>query len=136
MTYAARTVCITYELPFGEVLFDFHDKLKSCRAARFDGLRIIGYRPDNLEGRYHVNGDPLDALSIIVHKKRSYPRGRAASSRVRATTAVRGGHQAAIGGKIIARETVRALQDVTAKIYGGDISRSASSRSRRRARSA
>jgi GTP-binding protein LepA len=130
MQYAAADrVIVTYELPFAEVLFDFHDRLKSIsRGYASMDYELVGYRADSLvKVDILVNGDPLDALSIIVHKEKSYPRGRSLAEKLKEfvprqqyEVAI----QAAIGGKIIARETVKALRkDVTAKCYGGDISR-------------
>ena len=130
MQYAAADrVIVTYEMPFAEVLFDFHDRLKSIsRGYASMDYELVGYRPDTLvKVDILVNGDPLDALSIIVHKEKSYPRGRGLAEKLKEfvprqqyDVAI----QAAIGGKIIARETVKALRkDVTAKCYGGDISR-------------
>ena len=130
MSYsAADRVIVTYELPFAEILFDFHDRLKSVtRGYASMDYELVGYRADALvKVDILVNGDPLDALAIIVHKEKSQTRGRGLAEKLKEfvprqqyDVAI----QAAIGGKIIARETVKALRkDVTAKCYGGDISR-------------
>jgi GTP-binding protein LepA len=129
MNAAGERFIVTYDIPFGEVLFDFHDKLKSVtRGYASMDYEVTSYKPGDLvKVDMMVNGEPLDALSIIVHKERAYARGRSLTEKLKEFVPQQQYEvaiQAAIGGKIIARETVRAMRkDVTAKCYGGDISR-------------
>ena len=122
-------VMLTYEFPLSEIIFEFYDKLKSVTRgyASFD-YEIIGFRPVNMvKLDILINGDPVDALSTLVRKEESQTRGRDLCIKLQKIVPRQQYEvaiQAAIGGKIIARETVRAMRkDVTAKCYGGDISR-------------
>jgi len=129
LTYAGARAMVVYRLPLNEVVFDFYDRLKSVSRgyASFD-YQLEGYRDGDLvKVSILVNGEPVDSLSLIVHRSQSDPRGRALCERLKQLIPrqlFKIAIQAAIGGKVIARETVSALRkDVTAKCYGGDITR-------------
>ena len=129
LTYVGSRAMVKYALPLNEVVFDFYDRLKSVSRgyASFD-YHLTDYKPaDLVKMSILVNEEPVDALSMLVHKTRAEARGRAMVEKLKELIP---SHmfqipiQAAIGGKIIARETVRAFRkDVTAKCYGGDVTR-------------
>ena len=129
LTYAGSRAMVIYDLPLNEVVFDFYDRLKSVTKgyASFD-YQMTGYRTDNLvKMQILVNEEPVDALSVMVHRDRSELRGRAMCEKLKDLIPrhmFKIPIQAAIGGKVIARETLAALRkDVTAKCYGGDATR-------------
>lgn len=129
LTYAGSRAMVVYNLPLSEVVFDFYDRLKSVSKgyASFD-YQMDNYRQDDLvKMQILVNAEPVDALSVMVHRSRAEVRGRSMCEKLKELIPQ---HlfqipiQAALGGKVIARETIKAMRkDVTAKCYGGDVSR-------------
>jgi len=129
LTYAGSRAMVVYDLPLNEVVFDFYDRLKSISKgyASFD-YQMLEYRTDNLvKLQVLVNEEPVDALSIMVHRDRAEQRGRIMCEKLKDLIPrhmFKIPIQAAIGGRIVARETLAAMRkDVTAKCYGGDITR-------------
>jgi GTP-binding protein LepA len=129
LTYAGSRAMVVYRLPLNEVVFDFYDRLKSVSRgyASFD-YQLDGYETSELvKLSILVNGEPVDALSVIVHRDRAESRGRAIVTRLKdliPRQLFKIAVQAAIGSRVIARETVSALRkDVLAKCYGGDVTR-------------
>ena len=129
LSYVGGRALVKYELPLNEVVFDFYDRLKSMSRgyASFD-YEIVGHRAEDLvKMNILVNDEPVDALAMLVHRARAEGRGRQMCERLKdliPRQMFKIPIQAAIGGRIIARETISALRkDVTAKCYGGDATR-------------
>ncbi|HET6522052.1 MAG TPA: elongation factor 4, partial [Geminicoccaceae bacterium] len=129
LTYVGNRAMLVYRLPLNEVVYDFYDRLKSYSRgyASFD-YQLDGYAPSDLvKLTILINGEPVDSLALVVHRSMAEARGRALCARLKdliPRQMYQVAIQAAIGGRIIARETVKAFRkDVLAKCYGGDITR-------------
>ncbi len=129
LTYAGDRAMVVYKLPLNEVVYDFYDRLKSATSgyASFDYQMLGYYQGDLVKLDFYVNGESVDALALMVHRSQAETRGRAVCERLKnliPRQLFKVAIQAAIGGKVVARETLGAMRkDVTAKCYGGDVTR-------------
>jgi len=129
LTYAGDRAMVVYKLPLNEVVYDFYDRLKSATSgyASFDYQMLGYYEGDLVKLDFYVNGESVDALALMVHRSQAETRGRAVCERLKnliPRQLFKVAIQAAIGGKVVARETLGAMRkDVTAKCYGGDVTR-------------
>ncbi len=129
LTYAGDRAMVVYKLPLNEVVYDFYDRLKSATSgfASFDYQMLGYYEGDLVKLDFYVNGESVDALALMVHRSQAETRGRAICERLKnliPRQLFKVAIQAAIGGRVVARETLGAMRkDVTAKCYGGDVTR-------------
>lgn len=129
LTYVGNRAMVVYKIPLNEIVFDFYDRLKSITSgyASFD-YELVGYHPSDLvKVQILINEEPVDALAFLCHRSEAESRGRQICERLKDLIPrhlFKIPIQAAIGGRVVARETISALRkDVTAKCYGGDVTR-------------